>query len=745
MKTLSRFYRSAKHAFLSIVLRPLSVILPFILLTTTAFADGSIQLPPTTLLPPIGHVSNMFVDITGRTVIMHGANIMNKNPPFYFPSFYQSDGNGSTIGEDWAKFYAANGFNLARVGISWAGVELSPGVYNDAYILNIRDMVRMFAKYGVYCILDFHQDAWSGAPITGMTPNSFGGDGFPAWTANFKLNGVVQANNSDPFPLNQYSSPALQTVWDNFWHNVPSPPDTMGVQDRFIKMHAHVAQLFKYEPNLLYYGTISEPVPSLQTWQSLGNPTFFQWVANSPPYTPNILSQGSNATFYNTLMPNFYNKLNAAIHAVDPIHMVGDERSFYEIAGDYIPVVPKPADKNIVLARSFYGSQNSPQSPADFLKSPALAKTNNMGFMAQEWGALHEGNGTASGYLPVVSYMDQNNISWAYWDFAGGPLSAPIPDQTFPNANSVSSWFISAGTPVIAWSGTIGQPPGSLSLFTNGPMSPDFSNVTNAQVSLLYPAGDLSGMTVSMDIMVPTSSYSACGANCYTITPVLVADNGPNFDFIPQLQNGSQIAQIVNGTLVNLPSTSSLLNPDGTWTGSLNNDGIWYHISGTVQPDSIANTPLNDVKQLTLGLFGMFGPVQVYVDNIQFSGRPLQLPVTQDLVYDTTVPPTGNIVNSTALNTMVEPYPRVIAGTPISYQYNPTSNIFTMSYSKKGADGNEVLFLLPTEIFVPQQNYPNGYNAKVSGGLVISAPNSSLLLILRNPLSSTVSVTITSK
>ncbi len=184
MKNFVNFLAQIKRALQTSILRPLLVTTLSILLTTTAFA-GSFQLPPTTLLPPIGHVSNTFVDLTGRTVILHGANIMNKNPPFYFQSFYQSDGNGSTIGEDWAKFYAANGFNVARVGISWAGVEPSPGVYNDAYILNIRDMVRMFAKYGVYCILDFHQDAWTGAPISGLTPNTFGGDGFPAWTANY--------------------------------------------------------------------------------------------------------------------------------------------------------------------------------------------------------------------------------------------------------------------------------------------------------------------------------------------------------------------------------------------------------------------------------------------------------------------------------------------------------------------------------------------------------------------------------
>lgn len=709
MKILNKYITVINQSFRNFLSLDSLVVVPLTLLSTIALAGGSISLPPTTVVPPIEHASNVFVDLTGRQVIMHGANIMNKIPPYYYPSFYDPDGQGSTIGEDWAKFFATNGFNVARVGIAWEGVEPSPGVYDDSYILHVRDMVRMFAKYGVYCILDFHQDAWTDQPVTGMTPPTFGGDMFPAWAANFG----GQPNNNDYFPFNVYSSAALRSVWDNFWNNVPVVPSTIGIQDAYIKMYAHVVKLFKYEPNLLYYGAMNEPGVDIQTWQSLGSPDFITWITT---YQPNILSQGSNSTFFLTKFADFHDKLNAAVHKADPIHMVGNDRSFYEIAGDHIPVVRTPKDNNVVLARSFYGSQNSAQSPADYLQSLTIAKNKNMGFFAQEWGSNIEGDGTVNAYPPVVSYLDKNNISWTYWDFAQFPGTLSQ-NQTFDTTGSISNWFIQAGNPTVTQSSTIGQPAPSMSVnFVSVPSA----QPNGIQVSETFLAKDISqpGRTISMDVMVTADSIDACPGNpCFSTYMILVTKNGPNYNFVPQLQ------------------------------GSLVADGQWHHFSGPVLPDG--GSPLNDVRELTLGFFGTpAGNEHIYVDNIQITGAPFQ-PVTNGAVTDillaTDSVPVGNAINTTELNMIVEPYPRAIAGSPISYQFNPSTHTFTMSYSKIGASGREVSFLLPTEIFVPVSDYPNGYNVDVNGGYVISAPNANVLLLIRNPFSSTVNVTITSK
>lgn len=418
---------------------------------------------PTIAKAPISHNKAYFIDKHGKVVILHGMNIMQKVAPYYFPSFYESNPSGpGTIGESWVNFFAENGFNVARVGISWAGVEPSAGNYDDNYIRKIRDMVRAFGKVGVFCLLDFHQDGWCGKDGNppGMAPNpTFGGNTFPVWAANYYLNGVPQPNNFDPFPFNTFSSPALLTVWDNFWHNVPAFTDdsqtvldTVGVQDRFIAMHVHVAKFFKHEENLLYYSSVNEPTPDIQTWQSTGEPAFLDWVlntdfgANAGHWPDSILYQNNfypfmpppnNSEFFLTLFYDFHERLNAAIHAVDHKHMIANVRTFYEVLGGKIPLVPQPTDHNIVLERNAYGTQSSPmpESALVFGLSSAIAERNNMGFFASEWGSTLEGDGTPASFPPVVRYFDEQQISWCYWAFAQGFSPEQTADSVLINTD----------------------------------------------------------------------------------------------------------------------------------------------------------------------------------------------------------------------------------------------------------------------------------------------------------------------
>jgi len=48
----------------------------------------------------------------------------------------------------------------------------------------------------------------------------------------------------------------------------------------------------------------------------------------------------------------------------------------------------------------------------------------------------------------------------------------------------------------------------------------------------------------------------------------------------------------------------------------------------------------------------------------------------------------------------------------------------------------------PTDVFVPQRQYPTGYRVVVSGGRVISKPNATHLLVIARP-NTTVTVTVT--
>src|SRR4051812_5166970 len=75
---------------------------------------------------PLGHAGRWITDAGGRVVILHGLNMVYKKAP-YTPST-------TGFGADDAAFLHENGFNTVRLGLIYAGVEPSPGSYDDAYI-----------------------------------------------------------------------------------------------------------------------------------------------------------------------------------------------------------------------------------------------------------------------------------------------------------------------------------------------------------------------------------------------------------------------------------------------------------------------------------------------------------------------------------------------------------------------------------------------------------------------------------
>ncbi|MEO8815213.1 MAG: cellulase family glycosylhydrolase [Mycobacterium sp.] len=121
-------------------------------------------------------------------------------------------------------------------------------------------------------------------------------------------------------------------------------------------------------------------------------------------------------------------------------------------------------------------------------------------------------------------------------------------------------------------------------------------------------------------------------------------------------------------------------------------------------------------------------------DNPTITGQP-------ELVYNTTLPPVGDNVDSAKLATIVEPYPQVVAGTPNSWSFD--NGVFTFSYSTEMADGNGSFGAgEQTTLSVPALQYPNGYQVSVTGGHVVSAPNAPELIIASDGSATTINVTV---
>ena len=123
-------------------------------------------------------------------------------------------------------------------------------------------------------------------------------------------------------------------------------------------------------------------------------------------------------------------------------------------------------------------------------------------------------------------------------------------------------------------------------------------------------------------------------------------------------------------------------------------------------------------------------------------GDPTGSPA-EGIVNDPRKPKTGSNLVTSTLDALVEPYPHVVAGTPISWGYNRHTRTFKLSYTTRRASGKGTfaagsLSAIETPLF----DYPSGYGARVSGGTIVSKRGASPLIIASCQRAKDVSVTV---
>lgn len=99
------------------------------------------------------------------------------------------------------------------------------------------------------------------------------------------------------------------------------------------------------------------------------------------------------------------------------------------------------------------------------------------------------------------------------------------------------------------------------------------------------------------------------------------------------------------------------------------------------------------------------------------------------------VTPDGQV--SPIVQSLSRAYPQAVAGTPVSFSFDPGSREFHLLYVPNQS------IAAPTVIFVPVSvHYPHGYRAQVVGGTIVSKAGASHLVVDNDPGSTSVSVTI---
>ncbi|GFG70665.1 MULTISPECIES: cellulase family glycosylhydrolase [Mycolicibacter] len=323
----------------------------------------------------LGHEGTWITDTDGRAVVLHGFNQVYKVPPF--------TAQGVGFGEKDAQFLADNGFNSIRLGLIWEAVEPAPGVYNDAYLAQIKETADILQAHGIHVFLDMHQDMYSSV---------FTAEGAPPWAVETG----DAFNNQIPFPYGNFLNPAMNNAWDAFWSNTKISGG-MGLQDHYAQMWQHVANYFKDDANISGYDVMNEP------WPGSG------WMATV---------FGSSHFEAEKLTP-FYNQVISAIRSVDDATPVYVEPQF--MFGMGLPThLGAMDDDNTLFSFHDYCVQTVILG-TDFLCGLVITNTLNN---AESYMAAHNIPGlvTEFGNNPIglqqaVDIINQHGLGWQKWEY----------------------------------------------------------------------------------------------------------------------------------------------------------------------------------------------------------------------------------------------------------------------------------------------------------------------------------------
>ncbi len=342
---------------------------------------------------PLGHEGRWVTDRKGRVVVLHGFNMVYKRPP-YHPLH-------AGFGKDDAKFLARNGFNTIRLGVIYAGVEPEPGEYDDAYLAKIAKTQRMLARYGIYSLVDFHQDMYN---------ERFEGEGWPDWAVQ---DDGMPAEPKNGFPGNYLTMPALNRAFDHFWANDPGPDD-VGLVDRYAAAWEHVAGRFESIPGLLGYDLMNEPWPGSEY--------------------PRCISTEGCPAFDSGPLSDFTLKTIEAIRKADPRSLAWYEPlSVFNFGADTSVVDPADAHTGFsfhvyCLAGVVGGAEDDCATFEQMPFENADARSDETGdaLLVTEYGATDD----FATLERITSFADEHMIGWQEWHYCAcdEPTSQAAPD-----------------------------------------------------------------------------------------------------------------------------------------------------------------------------------------------------------------------------------------------------------------------------------------------------------------------------
>ncbi|HNF48865.1 MAG TPA: cellulase family glycosylhydrolase [Chitinophagales bacterium] len=337
----------------------------------------------------IGDKSGIY-DAAGRYMILRGVNYNCLG--YYWQANSQVAVQKQPEEADF-KLMATYGFNCVRLLFSWSKLEPAQGQYDYNYIEQIKKYIEIAGKYGLYVLIDMHQDAWGKYIATPQSVNcsspNKGWDGAPLW-ATLTDSASTCKNTTD-----RESAPAVVHAFENFWNN------KQNIQTACLNAWAELAKNCCVYENVLGYDLLNEP--------GLG-------------YSNLLDGSSKMSRFYGDAI----RRIRAAEQSVNGFqHIIFFETSITQ-NGNPLPFIPSfgfTNDKNIAFAPHTYFEAISYaltiEQGYDLLKTiSALFKTP---MLIGEYG-FFDGYATDSSKLARFAVKEDANFgSSTYWQWSQAP------------------------------------------------------------------------------------------------------------------------------------------------------------------------------------------------------------------------------------------------------------------------------------------------------------------------------------
>ncbi len=320
---------------------------------------------------PLGHVGRWLTDGQGRALLLHGVNLVAKEPG-------QTPASMGFDADD-AAWLVDNGFDVVRLGTTAASLMPTAGVLDEAYLDSFTQTVQTLTDAGLLVLVDLHQDGWG---------PTLGSDGFPGWMT--VTHGATDTNTD--FPLYYLTNPAIQAAFDSFWANEDGP-DGVPLQDHVATMFGALAGRLKANPGVVGYDLLNEPWPGT-TW------------------SPCITGPDGCPT-QDLALDGYYARMTAAIRAQDPTVMIyGEPYTLFNFGKAPTHITLPGNDPRSGMSYHLYPADASGELPT---QQYAEQWSNCSGaLMNTEFGATDD----LTTIDRQVNLFDGSLVSWMWWAYS---------------------------------------------------------------------------------------------------------------------------------------------------------------------------------------------------------------------------------------------------------------------------------------------------------------------------------------